>query len=79
MEERNLWDKIAKEASDETNLKYANELQPIQEKLALRGKEAPGVELKKELKAKLKQLEKKIEDEIKTKIKNEFDKRFSTK
>ena len=72
-EGRNLWDKIAKEASDEINLKYANELQPIKEKLALRGKDAPGVEVKKELRAKLKQLEKKIEDEIKTKIKNEFD------
>jgi len=72
-EERNLWDKIAEDASNEIILKYANEIQPIKEKLALRGKEAPGIEVKKELRAKLKQLEKKIEDEIKTKIKNEFD------
>lgn len=71
--EKNLWDKIAKEASDEINIKYANELQPIKEKLVLRGKDAPGIEVKKELRAKLKQLEKKIEDEIKTKIRNEFD------
>ncbi|MCD4697103.1 MAG: N-6 DNA methylase [Bacteroidales bacterium] len=71
--EKNLWDKIAKEVSDEINLKYANELLPIKEKLALRGKDAPGIKVKKELRAKLKQLEKKIENEIKTKIRNEFD------
>lgn len=70
--EKKQWDKISKKATKEINEKYADELIPIKDKLALRGKDAANKEEKKELRLKLKQLERRIDDDIKAQIKKEF-------
>ncbi len=71
--ETNTYSKIVKEAKKEINSKYEKDLKPIKDKLALRGKEAPGATLKRELKKKLKGIEQKIEMEIKSYVKEKFD------
>ena len=71
-EEAKEYNTIAKKAEKEIIKKYQSENKPIVEKLALRGKEAPTKEEKKELRAKLKQLQQKTAIEIKAVIKTEF-------
>lgn len=72
-EEANAYSKIVEEATKEINAKYEQELKPIKDKLALRGKEAPSTTVKKELKKQLKELEQKVETEIKSQVKEKFD------
>jgi len=72
-EETKKWKSIALKAKTEIEKTYAPEINPIKEKLTLRGKDAPSAEEKKKLKAQLKELESKVEDEIKTRVKKEFD------
>ncbi len=67
------WKRIFKRATSEITKKYANQVNPIEEKLALRGKEAPPAKEKKELLIKLKVLKGKIDVEIKAKVKKDFD------
>ena len=64
---------IVDKAKKEISENYEKQLSPIQNKLAIRGKEAPKAEEKKELRKQLKDLVNKIELEIKTQIKTEFD------
>lgn len=71
-EEEKLWKKINLNATEEVNSKFKKDLTLIKEKLALRGKEAPNSEEKKELKSQLKVLENQIENEIKTLVKERF-------
>ena len=71
--EANAYSKAVEEATKEINAKYEQELKPIKDKLALRGKEAPIAKEKKELKKQLKELEQKVETEIKSQIKEYFD------
>jgi len=72
-EEANAYSKIVEEATKEINAKYEQELKPMKDKLALRGKEAPTTTVKKELKKQLKELEQKVETEIKSQVKEKFD------
>jgi len=72
-EEAKQWNAIAKRAENEINKKYYDQIKPINDKLALRGKQAPSKEEKKELRNKLKALQEKVETEIKAQIKQEFD------
>jgi len=72
-EEAKQWNAIAKRAENEINKKYHDQIKPINDKMALRGKQAPSKEEKKELRNKLKALQEKVETEIKTQIKQEFD------
>ncbi|MDN5350680.1 MAG: type restriction enzyme protein [Bacteroidales bacterium] len=67
------WKRIAQNAKNEINAKYSQQIKPIEGKLALRGKEAPSNDEKKELRKQLKEIQKKIESEIKAKIKKDFD------
>lgn len=67
------WKSIFKKATSEITEKYAEQVNPIEEKLALRGKEALSAKEKKELKGELQVLKEKIEIEIKAKIKKDFD------
>lgn len=71
-EEAKEYNKIATKADKEINFKYKEQVEPIKEKLALRGKKGPDKEERKKLRAELKQWEEKIENEIKTQIKEEF-------
>ncbi len=66
------YNKIASRADKEINSKYEKQIKPIKKKLALRGKEGPSKEERKELRAELKQWEEKVESEIKAQIKEEF-------
>ncbi|MFL0110601.1 N-6 DNA methylase [Tenacibaculum maritimum] len=72
-EEAKEYNKIALNAKVEIEKKYASELAPIESKLALRGKEAPSAEEKKQLRKDLKIINEKIVNEIKAQIKTEFD------
>ncbi len=72
-EEAAEWNTIATEANDTIRAKYANQMQPIAEKLELRGKEAPSAAEKKALRETLKQLDEKMAAEIKAYIKQAFD------
>jgi len=72
-DEAKLWDKIAAKAEKDINKKYAAQLNPINEKLALRGKDAPSASEKKALRKQLKELQEKIDSEIKSQIKQDFD------
>jgi len=67
------WKRIAQNAKNEINAKYSPQIKPIEEKLALRGKEAPSNDEKKELRIQLKEIQEKIESEIKARIKKDFD------
>lgn len=72
-EEEKEYNHIQKTARLEIEDNYTKQVNPIKEKLALRGKEAPDKEEKKILRAELKQLLERIENEIKARIKKEFD------
>jgi len=72
-EEAKAYEVIKTEATKEIEAKYKDEVEPIEVKLKLRGKEAPSKEEKKELRAKLKAILSKIESEIKEQIKEKFD------
>ncbi|SHJ65201.1 type I restriction enzyme M protein [Tangfeifania diversioriginum] len=72
-EEATEWNRIAKKAKTEITKKYESQINPIEQKLALRGKEAIPAKEKKELKGQLKELQNKIEIEIKAQIKKDFD------
>jgi len=65
--------KIVEEATKDINDKYEQELKPIKDKLALRGKESPSAIVKKELKKILKGIEQKIETEINSQVKEIFE------
>lgn len=67
------WKRIFKRATSEITEKYAEQLNPIEEKLALRGKESPSATEKKELRMQLQAMKEKIEIEIKAKVKKDFD------
>lgn len=71
-EEAKEWNKIKENAEKSINEKYAYQINPIKEKLSLRGKTAPNKDEKRELKKQLKELEKKIAQEIRAIIKKEF-------
>jgi type I restriction enzyme M protein len=71
-EEAKEYETIKEEATKEITEKYQDELKPIVEKLALRGKEAPSKDEKKELRAKKKEIEEKIQKEIKAMVKEQF-------
>jgi type I restriction enzyme M protein len=72
-DEAKQWKDITTRVTKEINKKYKDQLAPIQEKLSLRGKDAPNAVKKKILKADLKELITKIETEIKAQIKFEFE------
>jgi len=65
--------KIKKEVTKAIEAKYSDEITPLEEKLKLRGKDAPTKEEKKELRAQLKAILEKQENEIKEQIKEKFD------
>jgi type I restriction enzyme M protein len=67
------WKRISQKAKNDITAKYSPQIEPIEEKLALRGKEAPSNAEKKELRKQLKDIQVKIELEIKAKIKKDFD------
>lgn len=73
VDEAKEWKRIAQNAKNEINAKYLPQIKPIEEKLALRGKEAPSNSKKKELRKQLKEIQDKMESEIKAKIKKDFD------
>jgi len=72
-QEAKQWKKIEKKAKENINKKYESQQKPIEEKLSLRGKEAPSAEEKKGLRKQFKELQGKIDQEIKAQIKKEFD------
>ncbi len=72
-EEAKEYKEIKEKATKEIEAKYSSQVKPIEEKLKLRGKEAPSKEEKKEPRVKLKTLKTKIEEEIKQKVKEQFD------
>ncbi len=72
-EESEQWIKIASKAKIQIGEKYSTEINLIQSKLSLRGKEAVSKEEKKKLRQKLKALESKMQNEIKAQIKKDFD------
>jgi type I restriction enzyme M protein len=67
------YETIKEQATTDIESKYHDELIPIEEKLKLRGKEAPSKEEKKELRAKLKTIQEKITSETREQIKEKFD------
>lgn len=71
-DEEKFWKKINTSTKAEINDKYKFELTTIKDQLALRGKDAPNADEKKQLKSKLKELEIKIENEIKSLVKERF-------
>jgi type I restriction enzyme M protein len=71
-EEAKEYETIKEKATKDIKEKYQDELKPLEEKLALRGKEAPSKDEKKELRTKKKEIEEKIQKEIKAKIKEQF-------
>ncbi len=72
-DEAKEYEAIQEKATSEIEVKYSDELEPIEESLKRRGKEAPSKEEKKELRAKLKMLQAKMAEEIKQQIKEQFD------
>ena len=71
-EETQNWISIATKAQKEITKKYQPQTKPIQDKLDLRGKEAPNIEEKKQLRANLKKIEGKIASEVKAQKKKDF-------
>lgn len=65
--------RIEKRATDIIKAKYQADIDAIQQKLDLKGKEALSANDKKTLKAELKQIDEKINTEIKVQIKTDFD------
>lgn len=72
-DEAKEWKRITHNVKNEINSKYSPQVKPLDEKLALRGKEAPSNDEKKDLRKQLKEIQEKIESEIKAKIKKDFD------
>lgn len=72
-EEVKQWETIETKATAYVNEKYAAEINPLKEKLSMRGNDAPSKEEKKELAIKLSKLEQQIKDEIRSIIKEKFD------
>lgn len=72
-DEAKEWKSIFKRATTEITKKYAEQVNPIEERLALRGKEASTATEKKELRTQLRTIKEKIEAEIKAKVKKDFD------
>lgn len=72
-EETEQWTLASEKAEKQVNKKYNDQIQPITEKLALRGKKAPSKSTKDQLRKQLKVLQEKIQKEIKATIKQEFD------
>lgn len=72
-EEAKEYAAIRKKVISTIENKYADQIEPMEEKLSLRGKDALNKEEKKELKAELKTIEEKIAKEIKSAIKKAFD------
>ena len=65
--------KIVEVATKGTKKKYQKELNSLNKKLSLKGKDALNAENKKVLRKQIKEIEHKIEAEIKAQIKNKFD------
>lgn len=72
-DEAKQWKRIAAKAKKAITEKYAGQTKPIEEKLALRGKEAPSADDKKALRKQIKELQVRINTEIKAQIKEKFD------
>lgn len=72
-DEAKEWKRISLKAKNEVNAKYVPQIKPLEEKLALRGKEAPSNTEIKEFRKQLKEIQEKIESEMKAKIKKDFD------
>lgn len=72
-EEVKQWETIEANATAHVNKKYAAQINPLKEKLSMRGNDAPSKEEKKELTTKLSKLEQQIKDEIRSIIKEKFD------
>lgn len=72
-EEMKEYKAIVKQTTSSVEKKFEGHTNPIEKKLALRGKEAPNVAEKKKLKAQLKTLQEQIEAEIKAEVKKAFD------
>ncbi len=72
-DETKQWENIINKAESDINDRYADQVGPLNSKLALRGKEAPSAAERKELRKQLKDLQEKIETEIKSQVKKEFD------
>jgi len=68
-EYKSIKERVTQEIEDE----FYDDINPIEEQLKLRGKEAPSKEAKKELRAKLKELNTQKETQIKEAIKEQFD------
>ena len=72
-EEKAEYEKIKEEVTISKEAQYSDAINPIEEQLKLRGKEAPNAEKKKKLRAQLKELKVKRDDEIKQEVKEQFD------
>ena len=72
-EEKAQYESIKEEAIKEITAKYQKELDEIEEKLAIRGKEAPKKDEKKELQQRQTELNNLINTEVKEQIKQKFD------
>ena len=72
-DEAKKYEEIKEKTTKLIEAKYFDEVNPIEEKLKLRGKEAPKADEKKVLRAQLKELKVKIESEIKEQVKEKFD------
>ena len=72
-DEAATYSQIQSEALQSVTSKYQEEIDDLQNKLKLRGNEAPSKEEKKEYRAKLKTLQEKIETEVKAVVKEKFD------
>ena len=72
-EEKAKYESIKEEAIKEITTKYQKELDEIEEKLAIKGKEAPKKDEKKELQQRQTEINNLINKEVKEKIKQKFD------
>ncbi|MCA6057567.1 MULTISPECIES: N-6 DNA methylase [Bacteroidales] len=72
-DEAATYSQIQSEAQITVTSKYQEEIDELQEKLKLRGNEAPSKEERKDYRAKLKALQEKIEMEVKAVVKEKFD------
>lgn len=72
-EEREEWIRISKESKKIVEDDFKDKVDPIEEELSKRGKEASSKEKKRELRRELKDLKQQIKTEIRARIKREFD------
>lgn len=72
-EEKEKYKTIKKKATQDINAKYKSDIEPLEEKLKLRGKTAPTADEKKLVRVELKAIKIKIDEEIKNQIKQDFD------